>query len=144
MKQMMIIGGLTLVLGLAGCSSKVTFGINRGQVQETMATIEEVIPEPERREALLEIVESYKAEMVKIETEAVALRQEINELNRDFDAPREELEVRYDRLGELTQAFGDTAKVNSLKAKAICSEEEWSKIAPRNLDPFSFTFEEAE
>lgn len=144
MKRILLIGGLTLVLGLTGCSSKVTFGINRGQIQDTKTTIEDVIPDEARREALLKVVEEYKAEVTQIETEAIALRKEISDLNRDFDAPREELEVRYDRLGELTQAFGDTAKVYSLKAKALCSEEEWAKIAPRGMEPFNFTFEEAE
>ena len=124
----------------AGCSSKMTFGINRGQIQETQSVIDETIPEAERREALQAIIASYQTQVLEIEAEALELRQQIHALNRDFDAPREELEVRYDRLGELTAACGQVVKQHSLEAKALCTDEEWEEIAPEHIDPFRFSF----
>lgn len=140
MKHFLIAAALALpLMPLTGCSSKVTFGINRGQIKDTRTVIKATIPEPERRAALLEIIDAYKADVTAIELEAVQLRDQIYELNRDFEAPREELEVRYEKLGELTAEFCDTVAKYSLRAKALCSEEEWKKIAPKNIDPFNFS-----
>lgn len=127
------------LIGLTGCRSKTTFGINQEQIYDTRTVIEQTIEEPERRAALLQIIDAYKADVSKIEAEAVKLRQDISNLNRDFEAPREELEVRYDELGKLTAEFCDIVAKYSLQAKALCSEAEWKKIAPKKVDPFSFS-----
>ena len=134
------LGFFIIALMLAGCRSKVAFGVNRGQIQSTESVIESIIAEPERRDALLQIVDDYKEGVGVIEKEVMILRQEIVELNADYDTPREELEARYSRLGELTEQFGQIAKKYSLKARALCSEDEWKRIAPKKIKPFSFKF----
>lgn len=139
MKCKLIAVLLPLVL-LAGCRSKVAFGINRGRIQDSKATIESIIPEPERQEALLKIVDAYKRDLSAIEKEAITLRQEIVELNRVYDTPRAELEARYNRLGELTEQLGDAVKQYSMSARALCSEDEWKQIAPKKKEVFHFTF----
>jgi hypothetical protein len=128
------------LMSFSGCRSKVAFGVNQGQIKDTRSEIESIIPEPERQEALLKIVEGYKANIVVIEKEAIELRQQVIELNRDYDTSREELELRYARLAELTEQFGNTVKVYSMKARTLCSEEEWKRIAPKKSEPFNFEF----
>lgn len=136
-KMIYIAGALLL---LSGCRSKVAFGINRGRIQDSRTVIQTIISEPERQEALLEIVDAYKRDIRVIEKEAIVLRQEIVELNRVYATPREELEVRYNRLGELTEQLGHTVKMHSMSARALCSEDEWKQIAPKKSEVFHFTF----
>ena len=66
-----------LAAGLTGCSSKVTFGINRGRVDETREGIETVIADPARRAKMQAIVDVYVAEAEEITEEVKALRAEI-------------------------------------------------------------------
>lgn len=139
MKCKMIVVVASLML-FSGCRSKVGFGVNRGQIKDTGSVIETVIPEPERQDALLKIVENYKQDATAIEKEAIELRQQIVELNRAYETTREELEAKYSRLAELTKALGDTVKKYSMQARALCSEEEWKRIAPKKSDPFNFEF----
>lgn len=139
MKCKMIVIVASLML-FSGCRSKVGFGINRGQIKDTGSVIETVISEPERQAALLKIVENYKQDAGEIEKEAIELRLQIVELNRNYDTTREELDARYSRLAELTKQLGDTVKKYSMQARALCSEDEWKRIAPKKNDPFNFEF----
>lgn len=115
--------------GVVGCKSNDTFGVNTNRVETTRSAIESIIPESDRREVMLAIVVSFEKSVMAIETEALDVREQIIEANRDYDTTREELEVLYARLGELVVELGDTAKVNSLALRELCSEEEWKRIA---------------
>lgn len=117
-----------LAAGLTGCSSKVTFGINRGQVHDTKQGIETVIAEPERRAQMQAIVDAYIAEAEAITEEVKTLRAEIVEKNRDYDTTRGELQALYDDIAEQLDRLVATAAEHAEQLRSLCSEEEWEEI----------------
>lgn len=117
-----------LAAGLAGCSSKVTFGINRGRVDETREGIETVIADPERRAKMQVIVDGYVAEAEEIIAEVKALRAEIVEKNRDYDTTREELQALYDEIEGRLDRLVAVAAEYAAEMRQRCSEDEWEEI----------------
>jgi len=117
-----------LAAGLIGCSSKVTFGINRGRVHDTKQGIETVIAEPERRAQMQAIVDAYIAEAEAITEEVKTLRADIVEKNRDYDTTRQELQALYDEIeGKLDRLVAIAAE-HGAELRSLCSEEEWEEI----------------
>lgn len=129
-----------VLLFLPGCRSKVAIGVNRGRVQTTRSSIEALQTDPERREAMLAVVESFEQSVLAIENEAQETRRQIIELNRDYDTTREELEQLYARLGALMKELGEVVKVNGLAMRELCSEEEWKRIATDKSALIEFSF----
>ena len=78
--------------------------------------------------------ENYAREIMQLFTIGLV------ELNADYDTPREDLETVYAELNSLLNRMGEKAQEYSLKARAICSEEEWSKITKSNAPAFQFRF----
>ena len=93
----MLVLGLILI-GLTSCSSKATFGLNWGRVDETRMGIDQLIAEPERRVAMHAVVDAYATEAKEIMAEIKADREKIVEKNRDYDTSREELQALYDHI----------------------------------------------
>ena len=131
---------MLLLAVLPGCKSKVAFGLNTGRVDKTRGAIEKTIDEPERRTAILELINRLEQEAKTISDEAIAIRARIAEANRDYDTTREELEALYDELGHLLQQQADFAKQLSMEARTLCSEEEWEKIMSHRTEAINFTF----
>ena len=131
---------MLMLVVLSGCKSKVAFGINTGRVDKTRSAIEKTINEPERRAAILELVDRFEQGAKAASEEAVAIRAQIIEVNRNYDTTREELETLYDELGRLLQKQADTAKQLSMEARKLCTEEEWKKITAHRTDAVNFKF----
>jgi len=129
-----------LVTGLAGCSSKVTFGINRGRVDETRKGIETVIADPERRAKIQAIVDSYVADAEIITEEIITLRADIVEKNRDYDTTREELEALYDELEGQLDRLIEAAAEHGAELRKLCSEDEWEEIFDHGDDMLNFKY----
>ena len=129
-----------LFSSLTGCQSKVAFGINTGRVDKTRSAIEKTIDEPERRAAILELINRFEQEAKIANDETIAIRAQIIEANRDYDTTREDLEKLYDELEVLLQRQADTAKRISMDARKLCSEEEWKKIAAHRTEVINFKF----
>lgn len=125
---------------LFGCSSKVTFGLNRGRVKESRSRIDKVIAEPERRAEIHAVVDSYVAAAGKLADEVKAIRQQIVEKNQDYDATREELQKLYDQLGDNLDQLVDSARDHSMELRKLCSEEEWEEIFDNDDDIVNFKY----
>lgn len=129
-----------LAAGLTGCSSKVTFGINRGRVDETREGIETVIADPARRAKMQAIVDVYVAEAEEITEEVKALRAEIVEKNRDYDTTRGELQALYDEIeGHLDRLVAAAAE-HGEELRKLCSEDEWEEIFDHDGDILNFKY----
>lgn len=125
---------------LAGCSSKVTFGLNMGRVKETRSEIERVIPEKERQVEMQAIVDAYVADAGAIAEEAKALREKVVELNRDYDTPRAEMQAVYDELnGKVEQLIAAAAK-HGAELRKLCTKEEWEEIFDHSDDMVNFNY----
>ncbi len=133
---------LTLALaGLTSCkSAEKTLGLNPERLDKTRAAIRAEIPDAERRQAMLEVVDSFQADVRKITEEVKAIRLRIVEANRDYDTPREQLQQLYDELGTQMDRLGDTVKAYSLKLRGLCSEAEWDGIFDRDDKAFGFNY----
>ena len=125
---------------LIGCSSKVTFGINRGRVHETRQGIEAVIAEPERRAEMQAIVDAYIAEAEAITEEVKILRAEIVEKNRDYDTTRGELQAVYDEIEGKLDRLVATAAEHAAQLRSLCSEKEWEEIFDHDDDMMNFKY----
>jgi hypothetical protein len=121
--------GLVVVSAcLLGCSSKGTFGMNWGRVDETRSGIEKVIAEPDRRVALYAVIDSYVAKAGTLTDEVTVIRTDIVEKNRDYDTTREDLQKQYDELAEKLDDLLDLARDHGEQLRTLCSEEEWEEI----------------
>lgn len=117
-----------MLTSLTGCKSKEAFGLNMERVDETRALIQAEIPDADRANNMLAVVDSYEAEAKVLVNEVKAKRSEIVEANRDYDTTREELQNLYDQLGKSLAQLAESAKQHSLKLRSHCSEEEWGEI----------------
>lgn len=131
---------LCFLLTLSGCKSSGLFGLNPERVDETRTAIQSTISEPERRVEMLAIVDSMEAKLKAVGAEAVKLRQDIVEKNRDYDTPREKLERLYAKLGSQVEKLTTVVKEHSLQLRGHCSEVEWEKIASRKTKDIHFKF----
>ena len=122
----------------AGCKSTRDFGLQEDRVDKTRRLIEKAVPDGEQRKAMLAVVDSLQREMEGIETRALTLRDQIVEMNRNYDVSRPEMEPLYSRLGGLTVQLGNAA--NSLELRALCSQAEWRQIAAHKTESVHFTF----
>ena len=117
------------LVGLTSCkSSEKTLGLNPERINKTRATIQIEIPDVERRQAMLALMDSFQADIQEIIEEVKTIRLQIVEANRDYDIPREQLQKLYDGLGIQLERVGNSTKEHSLKLRALCSEAEWDEI----------------
>ncbi len=137
-----IVMGMMLIFGgLAGCqSTEDSFGLNPDRVDKTRAAIQLEIPDAERRQALLTVVDSFQADVHKILEEAKAIRVQIVEANRDYDTPREQLQQLYDELGIQQDRLVRSVKEHGLKLRTHCSEAEWDEIFAHDDKAFEFKY----
>ena len=124
----------------AGCKSTRDFGLQEDRVDKTRRLIEKAVPDGERSKVMLAVVDSLQREVEGIETRALALRDQIVEMNRNYDVSRPEMEQLYSRLGGLTVQLGNAAKRHSLELRALCSQAEWRQIAAHKTESVHFTF----
>jgi hypothetical protein len=129
-----------LAAGLAGCSSKVTFGLNMGRVSETREGIETVITDPDRRAQMQAVVDAYITEAEAIAEEVRILRADIVEKNRDYSTSRGELEALYDEIGEQLNELIAAAAEHGAELRKLCSEDEWEKIFDHDDNLLNFTY----
>lgn len=134
---MFILVGL---LCLAGCRSKVPFGLNWDRVEETRSSINEIIVEPERRANMQGVLDSYTAQAGKIMEEVKTIRKQIVEKNRDYDTTRAELQALYDQLNAQLDQLMIVARDQSLELKTFCSKAEWEQIFDHAEDLVNLTY----
>ena len=136
-----VLGVLLISSGLAGCkSTEESSGLNPERVDKTRAAIRSEIPDAERRQAMLAVVDSFQADVRKILEEAKAIRVQIVEANRDYDTPREQLQQLYDELGIQQDRLVKSVEEHSLKLRTLCSEAEWDKIFAHDDKAFEFKY----
>ena len=135
----MLVLGLILI-GLTSCSSKATFGLNWGRVEESRASIDKVIAEPERRAEVHAVVDAYVADAGKIADEVKAIRMEIVEKNREYDTTREELQALYDQIESKLDQLVATAAEHGAELRKHCSKAEWEEIFDHDDDMVNFKY----
>lgn len=135
----MLVLGLFLI-GLTGCSSKATFGLNWGRVDDTRQGIDELVADPERSAAMHAVVDGYATEAKEIMAEIKADREEIVEKNRNYDTTREELQELYDHIHNKLDQLIALARDRSMEMRQLCSEEEWNEIFEDNDEFMNFEF----
>ena len=114
--------------------------LNTSRLDATREAIQKHVPDESRQTQLLDMCDSYEAELKTLLENAETLQNQLVELNADYDTPREDLEAVYADLNSLLKRMGEKAQEYSLKARAICSAEEWSKITKSNAPAFQFRF----
>lgn len=134
-----LILGLFLI-GLTGCSSKATFGLNWGRVDETRKGIDELVADPDRRAAMHAIIDTYVAEAKALSEEVKTIRAEIVEKNRDYDTTRADLESLYEALAQRLDDLLNLITERSMEMKELCTEEEWIEIFDHKDDLVNFTY----
>jgi len=139
-----IVSVLCLTLALAGLTScksaEKTLGLTPERLDKTRAAIQVEIPDAERRQAMLALVDSFQADVQEIIEEVKAIRLQIVEANRDYDTTREQLQKLYAGLGAQLERLGNTTKEHSLKLRALCSEAEWDEIFAHDDKAFEFKY----
>jgi len=140
MKNRIIMGVMLISVGLVGCKSKDSFGLNPERIDKTRAAIRSEIPDSERRQAMLAVVDSFDVEAQKIIGEVKAIRLQIVEANRDYDTTRDQLQQMYDEIGVQQGRLGKAVKEHSLKLRTLCSETEWDEIFAHGDKAFEFKY----
>lgn len=121
-----------ILLAVAGCKTAVTpQALVAENVDATRATIRSEIKDPERRTAMLAVVEAFDKDMQAIGQEARGLREKITAAEADYDTPRAQLQDLYDGLGRQLQRVCDTAQEHSLALRRQCSAAEWKILLAR-------------
>lgn len=137
----MAMGVLLVTAGLMGCkSAETSFGLNPERLDKTRAAILAEIPEVERRQSMLAVVDLFDVETQKIAEDIKGIRQRIVEANRSYDTTREQLQQMYDELGAQLDRLGQTTKEHSLKLRALCSKAEWEAVFAHDDDAVNFNF----
>ena len=133
---------MTLALAtFAGCkSTDDSLGLNPERIDKTRAAIQSEIPDTERSQAMLAVVDAFSAEAHQIIEEATVVRVKIVEANRNYDTSREQLQELYNELGTQLERLGQTTKEHSLKLRTLCSEEEWDEIFDHDDEAIEFKY----
>lgn len=125
---------------ITGCKSTDSSGLNPERVNEARAIIETTIEEPERRTAMMTIVDSMETQVTEIGAEVTDLRLQIVEANQDYDTTRADLEVLYAELGKRAGQLVATVKEHSLELRGHCSKSEWAELADSKTKTLKFSF----
>ena len=134
--------GLMLIIGtLAGCkSADDSLGLNPDRLDKTRSAIQSKIPDAERSQSMLAVVDAFAAEAHKIIEDTKVIRLRIMEANQNYDTTREQLQDMYDELGVQIERLGNLTKEHSLKLRTLCSEEEWEEIFDHDDEAIEFKF----
>lgn len=143
MRMIFRCSAVVLAFCLFGCRSSnpvVSMELNEDRVEQTRATIRALVPEEVRQASLLAVVDAMQAGVASLDTEAVELREEIVVANQSYDTTRKDLAKQYDALGGVIAQLGEVVKQHSLELRALCTADEWAKIAVYDDDGFKFSF----
>ena len=143
MRMIFRCSAVVLAFCLFGCRSSnpvVSMELNEDRVEQTRATIRALVPEEVRQASLLAVVDAMQAGVASLDTEAVELREEIVVANQSYDTTRADLAKQYDALGDVIARLGAVVKEHSLELRALCTADEWAKIAVYDDDGFKFEF----
>jgi hypothetical protein len=116
---------------LAACS-----GINsvtpeekeRQAYEEFRETIKEVIQDPERQVEILSLAEKYQAAFKKLRATVEAQRNELRNLNADYDATREQFQAFIDKYDTEIGAARKEATDNRMAFVRATTAEEWAAL----------------
>jgi len=125
--------GLSLALaGLIGCRSKDASVLNLERIEESRAAILEHIPDPERRQEMLAMVDAFDSDVREVVREIKELRQQIIAANQSYDTTRSDLEAIYAQITVKLEELNGRVRADSMKMRALCSQAEWKKIFGHN------------
>jgi DNA repair ATPase RecN len=119
------------VLMLTACS-----GINsvppeekeRQASEEFRETIKEVVQEPERQVEILSLAEKYQAAFKKLRATVAAQRNELQNLNADYDATREQFQAFIDKYDTEIRAARIEATGSRMAFVRATTAEEWAAL----------------
>ena len=119
------------VLMLTACS-----GINsvtpeekeRNASEEFRETIKDVVQDPERQVEILGLAEKYQAAFKKLRATVEAQRNELQNLNADYDATREQFQAFIDKYDTEIRAARKEATGSRMAFVRATTAEEWAAL----------------
>jgi peptidoglycan hydrolase CwlO-like protein len=121
--------GLSLALaGLTGCTSKDSSILNIERIEKSRAAIVKHIPDQERRQEMLAMLDAFDNDVQGIMGEIKELRQQVITANQRYDTTRSDLEAIYAQITVKLKELNDRVRVDSMKMRTLCNEAEWEKL----------------
>ena len=117
---------LTVAAGSSGCS---LFGGSTDAVADLRAYVQREVTEPERAAKMLLQVELLEAGIQAYNTVASEAGTEIQQLNRDYDATRDQFEALLSRHNTARIEARDVLLASAFRLRDLASEAEWKEIA---------------
>lgn len=133
---------LALLLLAGGCrhTEPNELSLNAERLAESRRQIVKTVPDADRRQQMLDIIDAFEVEAQRILSDIKAVREQIVEANRSYDTTRTDLERLYAMQEEGFEQLLDLTKSDSLKLRTLCSREEWSIIFAHEEQAIEFTF----
>jgi DNA repair ATPase RecN len=96
--------------------------------EEFRETIKEVIQGPERQVEILSLAEKYQADFKKLRATVAAQRNELRNLNADYDATREQFQAFIDKYDAEIRAARKGATGSRMAFVRATTAEEWAAL----------------
>jgi hypothetical protein len=122
---LLLIGVLFMFLTY-GCSQKEKQPIEYG-ITELHHYID-TIDDTSHRNELQQIVSKMEANLAEFYHASINIQTSIRELNRDYDAKREEIEAKFLLMDDARTAMQQKTVASYFELKAKCSPTQWQRI----------------
>ena len=136
-RSMLFIAVLAL---LVGCSSDKTAGLNDSRVADTREAIRANIEDPAVVGKMLAVMDSFEADVDEIQSTIAKQRAEIVAANADYNTSNDELEKLYGDIEGQVRKLGETFRDHNFELRALCSADDWKKIAGDDATLVEFSF----
>lgn len=125
---------------MVGCSSDKMAGLNDSRVADTREAIRENIEDPAVVGKMLAVMDAFETDVDAILSTIVKIRAEIMTANADYNTSNDELEKLYDDIEGEVRKLGESLRDHTFELRALCSADDWRKIAGDNATLVEFSF----
>ena len=125
---------------LVGCSSDKAAGLNYSRVADTREAIRANIEDPAVVGKMLKVMDAFEADVDEIQSTIAEKRAEIVAANAYYNTSNDELEKLYGDIEGQVRKLGATFRDHNFELRALCSAEDWKKIAGDNAALVEFSF----
>lgn len=129
---------LGLILLMNGCAHQQVSGEqSRLQMLEEMRAYLEKIPDPDRREQLLALMNTLKQDLAELNRTVDEFGVNAQRLNANYDATKEDFHKIFDQFNTSRKRLQQEILASHYKMKELTTAEEWEDLADLEKEALS-------
>ncbi len=131
LKRLAIIFRALTFLLLAGCGGKEAVApedVEQGAFNDLRSEVIDIVPDSQRQETLLELVDDLQIEFAELRKDVVVKRTELRKLNSDYDATREQFHEYAERYDAAIKQSREKVTASRQKLVRETTVDEWDAL----------------